>query len=88
MRFIVCYDITNQRRGQKVHRLMQNYALPLQESVFIFVGDQRKFEQMKADLLAIVNLNTDDVRIYPLGHNAKVWEWDKTDRLDGLFLAI
>lgn len=88
MRYIVTYDVREKRRLQKIFRLLSGYALPLQESVFIFVGDVRKFEAMKVELCATANLQQDDIRIYPLGNQAKVWEWDHRSQLDGLFLAL
>lgn len=88
MRYIISYDIREKRRLQKIYRLLSGYALPLQESVFIFVGDIRKFELMKIELCKIANLKQDDIRIYALGNQAKVWEWDQQSQLEGLFLAL
>ena len=35
VRWIVCYDITDARRGLAVHRCMKRHGLPLQYSVFL-----------------------------------------------------
>ncbi len=64
--FVICYDITENRRLQRVHRFLTQYALPLQYSVFLFVGDERKLKALTADLIKRIHERTDDLRIYPL----------------------
>jgi CRISPR/Cas system-associated endoribonuclease Cas2 len=40
MRYLIAYDISESRRLQRVQRHMQQYARPLQRSVFLYEGNE------------------------------------------------
>ena len=88
MHYLVTYDAREKKRLQKVFRLLSSYALPLQESVLIFVGDAQTFDVMKAELCDAVNLKQDDIRLYKLTRHSDVWKWDYRSRREGLFIAL
>ncbi|MEZ5537196.1 MAG: CRISPR-associated endonuclease Cas2 [Thiolinea sp.] len=63
---IVCYDIRCPKRLGRVHRYLKKRAIPLQYSVFLAQLDEKKRDKVLRDLRVIINLQQDDVRIYPL----------------------
>ncbi len=63
---LICYDITDPKRLVRLHRYLRRYAMPLQYSVFLFVGDERTLERCLQGALAFINLKKDDLRVYTL----------------------
>ncbi len=64
--YIICYDITCPRRLGRIHRVLKQYALPLQYSVFFFSGTESQLHHCLASLEALMNEHSDDIRAYPL----------------------
>lgn len=64
--FVICYDITNPRRLGRLHRYLRKSAVPLQYSVFLFVGDERQLDRLMTGIVPMIDPKTDDVRAYPL----------------------
>lgn len=64
--FLIGYDITDEKRLQKVHRAMSRFALPIQYSVFLFDGTEQQLNQEIKSVLDIINKKQDDLRIYEL----------------------
>lgn len=63
---IICYDISDPRRLGRVFRYLRKRAVPLQYSVFLFVGDSRRLDACMADLAQLISDKEDDLRAYPL----------------------
>lgn len=66
MYYILVYDI-NEKRVQKVHKLLKRYLNWVQNSVFEGELTEGKFEAMKIDLKKRMNGDEDSVIIYKLG---------------------
>lgn len=64
--FVVCYDVSCPRRLGRVFRYLKKFAVPLQYSVFLFIGDERQLERCLAGLVKLVDEKHDDLRAYPL----------------------
>ncbi|HLA34216.1 MAG TPA: CRISPR-associated endonuclease Cas2 [Rhodocyclaceae bacterium] len=64
--FVICYDISNPRRLARLHRYLKDWAVPIQYSVFLLVGDERKLERCLADAVLLIDGREDDLRAYPL----------------------
>ena len=66
-RYLVCYDVREQRRLRRTHNTMLGYGDPLQYSVFVcdLSGPERVL--MEASLREVVNLLEDSVVIVDLG---------------------
>lgn len=64
--YLICYDICDTRRLQRVHRVVSNYAVSVQRSVFHARLSRERLNLLKSELENIINLKQDDVRIYPL----------------------
>lgn len=72
-RWILCYDIRNPRRLQRVHRYVSKHGLPMQYSVFLLKGSREKVERILAGLRPYLDERVDDVRCYPLGKSTRIW---------------
>lgn len=64
--YLVCYDIADESRLNKVYRFMKEKGFHIQYSVFYCVLTEHELKALKAELMKIINLRYDDVRIYPL----------------------
>ena len=63
---IICYDICCPRRLGKMHRYLRKCAVPIQHSVFLFIGSARQLEQCMQEAKEIIDAKEDDLRAYPL----------------------
>lgn len=73
--FVIAYDIRSVKRLQRVHKLLQQSALPIEYSVFIFKGTPEACRQLLQKTLALLDLSKDDLRCYALpahGRNFRV----------------
>lgn len=64
--WLIGYDITDSKRLQKVHRVLKNYATPIEYSIFLFIGTRREHEKCINELAALISPEMDDLRSYPL----------------------
>ena len=64
--WLVCYDIADPRRLQRVQRVARRHATPLQYSVFHAVGTRREIRAMIDEIAEYIDPRQDDVRAYPL----------------------
>jgi len=65
---LVCYDIADPRRLQRVHRLLKGEGIPLQYSVFLVLVTPKEREALLDRICSIINEKQDDIRIYPVSH--------------------
>jgi len=68
---LVCYDIRDPVRLNRVHRLVSRWAVMIQYSVYYFHGDDEKVQALCSALRTLIDEKQDDVRIYPLGAQPK-----------------
>ena len=64
MYIIVSYDIVNDKKRNKVAKVMKNYGKRVQKSVFECLIDDKEYVEMKNKLEMIINLETDSIRFY------------------------
>ena len=64
--WLLCYDIANPRRLQRVHRAACRHATPLQYSVFHTIATRREILAMIHDIEEYIDPGQDDVRAYPV----------------------
>lgn len=65
-RYLVCYDISDERRWRQVFRLLTGEGLHLQFSVFLCALTWPELQRLKHDLANRIDPREDDVRLYPL----------------------
>jgi CRISPR-associated protein Cas2 len=64
--YIICYDIANPERLNRLHRHLLKHAIPIQYSVFLFSGDDRKLQACLDIAASMIDIREDDLRAYPL----------------------
>jgi len=69
---LLAYDVRDPRRLARVHRLLAAVALPLQRSLFLYLGNGSALSKELA-LIETAVAAEDDVRIYRLGHPRRLW---------------
>ena len=67
-RFLVAYDIRDDKRLRQVHKTMKAYGWAMQYSVFICDLDFIELVELRTDLGAIINHSMDSIAIIDLGH--------------------
>lgn len=66
-RYLVAYDIREDKRLRRVHKTIKGYGWSLQYSVFICDLDTMELLSMKTDLGEIIHHGLDSVAIVDLG---------------------
>jgi len=66
--FLVCYDIRNPKRLNKVYTTMRGYGEHLQYSVFLCELTKKLETEMRAELENIIDPEQDQILIIPLQH--------------------
>lgn len=64
--WLIGYDITDPRRLGRIHRAMVSRAMPIEYSIFLFIGNEKSLAECLATLSELIDPKTDDVRCYPL----------------------
>ncbi len=64
--WLIGYDITHPRRLGRVHRAMTGRAMPIEYSVFLFIGSEAGLAECLARLANLIDAKADDVRCYAL----------------------
>lgn len=66
-RYLVAYDIREDKRLRRVHKTMKGYGWSLQYSVFICDLDRIELLSMRSDLGNIIHHGLDSIAIVDLG---------------------
>lgn len=73
--WLICYDIASKSRLRKVHTLLKQEALPLQQSVFCGEYSLAEITRLKRELQGIINKENDDIRFFPQKASAPIrWQ--------------
>lgn len=64
--WLIGYDISNPKRLGRVHRVMANYATPIEYSIFLYIGSENVLTECLAKVSQLIDPTSDDVRCYPL----------------------
>lgn len=73
--WLIGYDITDPRRLSRIHRVMTNRAMPIEYSIFLFIGSETALAECLASVSGLIDPRTDDVRCYTLparGHQERI----------------
>jgi CRISPR-associated protein Cas2 len=65
-RWLIAYDLRDDRRIARVHRMLTKVAVPVQYSVFVARGSQNTMRQLARQIEALIDTRVDDVRLYPI----------------------
>lgn len=66
MRYLVAYDISDDRRLQRVAKVCEDYGIRVQKSVFECDLEPEQFEEMWSRMLQEIDPDEDLVAAYPL----------------------
>jgi CRISPR-associated protein Cas2 len=66
MRYLVCYDIADDRRRQRISDVLLDYGTRVQESVFECMLTASLAEQMRARLENTIDVEVDSVLAFAL----------------------
>jgi CRISPR-associated protein Cas2 len=72
-RWLLAHDIRDPRRLQRVWRYLRQEGLRLQFSVYILAGTRHQIETVLEHLRTLIDEQADDVRVYPLSENTRIW---------------
>lgn len=76
MLYIVCYDIADDRRRNRVAKTLLGYGERVQESVFECHLDGTRLKRLQTDLRPMLDEEADRLRVYPLcGKDAALVTW-------------
>jgi CRISPR-associated protein Cas2 len=72
MLWLVCYDITDNKRRTKLAKRMERYCERVQKSIFECPLDDKTItKQLEKYWIPLLNLQEDNLRVYPLDETAK-----------------
>jgi CRISPR-associated protein Cas2 len=60
-RYVVCYDIRDDKRLRRVHKVMKTFGWAMQYSVFVCDLDMVELVQLKGAIGAVINHGEDSV---------------------------
>lgn len=66
MNMIVTYDIADPRRLNKVAKIIKEYGVRVQKSIFEVEVDARRFNEMRARVEELIKASEDGVKYFPL----------------------
>lgn len=72
MFYLICYDIVNDRRRNKVAHLLEGYGMRVQKSVFECVLNDDQYKMLDRKLQRYIKPAEDQIRFYPMsGHTRR-----------------
>jgi CRISPR-associated protein Cas2 len=87
---MVCYDISNPKRLTKTAKTLENYGIRIQKSFFQCEMNKQEMEDLKNELLQIIDIRQDYLFVYPLcgkcTKNAVVIGQGQTLKLETYFI--
>ncbi|MFZ5951859.1 MAG: CRISPR-associated endonuclease Cas2 [Candidatus Rifleibacteriota bacterium] len=71
MFYIICYDTPSNKRRRKLYKMLKNYAVAVQKSVFETFLDGPSFDQMMKKIYGLMDGSSDSVRVYSMSRKAQ-----------------
>ncbi|HEY8385699.1 MAG TPA: CRISPR-associated endonuclease Cas2 [Porticoccaceae bacterium] len=62
--YLLCYDIADPKRLQRVYRACCKVGIPFQYSVFCVTCDEQRIKDVLKTLEGLIDAAEDDVRVY------------------------
>lgn len=85
--YLVCYDIADPRRLQRVHRHAVRHAQFVQYSVYYLQGSEADLQAMLDDIAAEIHPKLDDVRAYAIAPLEEAFTLGRTWIPEGIYLV-
>lgn len=65
--YLICYDISDEKRLAKVARYLEKTALRIQYSIYVlFEPSQKELFEIEENIKKLIDTQADDVRIYTI----------------------
>jgi CRISPR-associated endonuclease Cas2 len=77
MKFLIAYDVADDKRLRKVAKYFERYALRVQRSVFLFSGAPEQMELVMRGALAEIDPHEDVVQSWPIAATTSVGRFDQ-----------
>lgn len=88
-RYLVCYDITDERRLTRVFRLLKARGLHFQYSVFLCSLTWPELNELTRQVADLIDPAADDVRVYPVPSGDVITALGRGDRTpDGSLVVL
>lgn len=71
MFYLVCYDITLDRRRNRVAHLLEGYGMRVQKSVFECLLNEYQYALLQRKLGQYIDAQEDQVRFYPMSAHTR-----------------
>jgi len=84
---LICYDIANEKRLSKVHKIVSEYAILIQYSVYYLYANAEEIDTLCSELRSVINAKEDDIRIYPLAKDPSIQTLGQQGLLEGVLLT-
>jgi len=66
MKYLVAYDVSDNKRRRKLFKLLKGYGYNIQKSVFeVPINDKNMINKLKVEIEKIINKDKDVVYIFP-----------------------
>ena len=88
MKFIIAYDIANPRRLRKVAKRLEQCAVRVQKSVFVFHGTRKDLAAVKGDLVGLIDVAEDRVQAWPAHEPPGIVAWNAGVSLPGRVMCV
>lgn len=88
MKYIIAYDICEPRRLKRVAKRLEQSAVRVQKSVFIFVGSRQELDGVTGDLMELIDVAEDRVQAWPVHDSPEIHGWDGGTALPGHVAAV
>jgi len=69
MLWLICYDMTDNRRRYRIDRILKGYGRRVQKSVFECHLERPRRRELERRLIQVVDASEDNIRFYPLCGN-------------------
>ena len=73
VRWILAHDIRDPKRLRKVWRYLRKEGVRLQYSIYMISGTRKKMQEILDQLAEFIDEKADDIRVYPIGENTRIW---------------
>ncbi len=84
--YVLAYDIANKSRLQRVHRVMTDWGIALQYSVWLLPVLPRQLKRLLEELERLIDPQADDVRVYPLPERPHIHQLGCACKMEGVML--
>ena len=66
MKYVIAYDISDDKARRRVHKTLKNNGYWKQNSVFELDLSQEELKELKFKLTDIINIQEDNLKFYPI----------------------